>query len=142
VITDPPTDEEPGSDEDFESEQYDAIDRAAIERMQTVATVLDESIPIPGTSFRIGIDPLIGLLPVGGDAVSTVASLYIVLESARLGVQSTTLVRMLANLGVDLAVGSIPLVGDAFDAAWKANKRNVALALSELGADSSDAAGP
>jgi hypothetical protein len=112
-----------------------SVDRAAVGRMRVVARVLDDSVRIPGTEFRIGLDPLLGLLPVAGDAVSGVLSLYIVVESARLGVSHRALVRMLAHVGIDVAGGSIPVVGDLFDAAWKANTRNVGLALADLTRD-------
>lgn len=115
-----------------------SVDRAAVTRMRFVARVLDDSVRIPGTEFRIGLDPVLGLLPVAGDAVSGALSLYIVVESARLGVSPKTLFGMLANVGVDVAGGSIPVVGDLFDAAWKANTRNLRLALSEL-ADADEA---
>jgi len=115
-----------------------SVDRAAVKRMRFVARVLDDSVRIPGTEFRIGLDPVLGLLPVAGDAVSGALSLYIVVESARLGVSPKTLFGMLANAGVDVAGGSIPVVGDLFDAAWKANTRNLRLALSEL-ADADEA---
>jgi hypothetical protein len=110
-----------------------SIDRAAVGRMRFVARVLDDSVRIPGTDFRIGLDPLLGLLPVAGDAVSGVLSLYIVAESARLGVSF----RMLAHVAIDVAGGSVPVVGDLFDAAWKANTRNVDLALADLTRDGS-----
>jgi len=115
-----------------------AIDRAAVRRMRFVAHVLDESVRIPGTSFRVGLDPILGLLPVVGDVASGCLSLYIVLESARLGVSTRTLVRMFANIALDVVAGSVPLVGDLFDAAWRANTRNVALALADLGLDGGD----
>jgi len=112
-----------------------SVDRAAVRRMRVVARALDDSVRIPGTEFRIGLDPVLGLLPVAGDAVSGALSLYIVAESARLGVSPKTLLGMLANVGVDVAGGSIPVVGDLFDAAWKANTRNLRLALAELADD-------
>lgn len=112
-----------------------SVDRAAVGRMRLVARVLDDSIRIPGTDVRIGLDPLLGVLPVAGDVASGVLSLYIVAESARLGVSYTTLVRMLAHVAIDVAGGSIPVVGDIFDAAWKANTRNLDLALDDLTAD-------
>ncbi|AZH24884.1 DUF4112 domain-containing protein [Haloplanus aerogenes] len=116
----------------------DSVDRAAVKRMQFVAHVLDESVRIPGTDFRIGLDPLLGLLPGSGDVMSGALSLYIVVESARLGVSYATLLEMLAYVGVDVAAGSIPVVGDLFDAAWKANMRNVSLALDELSGEDAD----
>lgn len=114
-----------------------SVDRAAVGRMRFVARVLDDSVRIPGTGVRIGLDPLLGLLPVAGDAVSGVLSLYIVAESARLGVSYRALARMLAHIGIDVAGGSIPVVGDLFDAAWKANTRNVSLALADLAREDS-----
>lgn len=110
----------------------ESVDRAAVERMRVVARVLDDSVRIPGTDVRIGLDPLLGLLPVAGDAVSGALSLYIIVESARLGVSRKTLLTMLAHVGIDVAGGSIPVVGDLFDAAWKANTRNLRLALADL----------
>lgn len=123
------------SDVDVEGELPDSIDEAAIERMRTVAWVLDESVRVPGTNFRVGLDPVLGVLPGSGDAIGAGFSLYIVLESARLGVTYTTLLRMLANITIDVAGGLIPVVGAVFDAIWKANKRNVELALRELASD-------
>ena len=113
----------------------DSVDEAAVQRMRFVARLLDDSIRLPGTKFKIGLDPIIGVLPVAGDAVAAALSGYIVLESARLGVSYLTLLRMLANVGVDFAVGSVPVVGDVFDVAWKANVRNLQLALADLGVD-------
>jgi hypothetical protein len=109
-----------------------SVDRAAVGRMRFVARALDDSVRIPGTDVRIGLDPLLGLLPVAGDVASGVLSLYVVAESARLGVSYRALVRMLVHIAIDVAGGSIPVVGDLFDAAWKANTRNVALALADL----------
>ena len=120
--------------EDIES-LPDSVDEAAVQRMQFVARLLDDSIRLPGTEFKIGLDPIVGVLPVAGDAVAAALSGYIILESARLGVSYLTLLRMLANVGVDFAVGSVPVVGDIFDVAWKANVRNLRLALADLGAD-------
>lgn len=111
------------------------VDRAAVRRIQVVAKLLDESVRIPGTEYQVGIDPLIGAVPVAGDVVSAGISMYIVLESARLGVSYTTLVRMIANVAIDTVGGSIPVVGEVFDAAWKANKRNLTLVFEDLATD-------
>jgi hypothetical protein len=110
----------------------ESVDRAAVKRMQIVAHVLDEGFRVPGTGYRIGVDPLIGLLPGAGDVLTGGLSLYIVLEAARLGVSYTTLIKMIANISVDVAGGTVPIVGDAFDAVWKANKRNFELVLEDL----------
>jgi len=87
---------------------------------------------VPGTDARIGIDPVLGILPGAGDAVAAGLSLYVVVESARLGVSFGTLVRMLATIAADVALGSIPVVGPVLDALFKANARNLELALSDL----------
>ena len=114
----------------------DSVDEAAVRRMRFVANLLDDSIRVPGTEFRIGIDPILGILPGAGDAVAAALSVYIVLESARLGVPFLTLLRMMANVTLDFAIGSVPVVGTLFDAAWKANQTNVELAVEHLGGES------
>ena len=116
----------------------DSVDEAAVRRMRFVANLLDDSIRVPGTEFRIGIDPILGIVPAAGDAVSAALSVYIVLESARLGVPFLTLLRMIANVALDFAVGSVPVVGTMFDAVWKANQKNVELAVDSLDAESID----
>lgn len=100
-------------------------DAAPLRRVRTVARVMDEAFRIPGTDIRIGLDPIIGILPVAGDGVATIFSLYIVLEAAVAGVPRATLLRMLGVVGVDTVVGSVPVLGPLFDAAWKANTWNV-----------------
>ena len=116
----------------YDGEIPASVDENTLDRMETVAYALDESIEIPGIDVSIGVDPILGALPVAGDVVSAAFSLYIVAESAYLGVSYTTLVRMLANITIDVAGGSIPYVGEIFDALWKANKRNVELTLQDL----------
>ncbi|MBP1987151.1 hypothetical protein J2753_001649 [Halolamina salifodinae] len=110
----------------------ETVDRAALERMRTVAVALDESIRLPVVEYRIGLDPLLSAIPGIGDALSAGISLYIVVESARLGVSFTTLLGMLARISLDFAAGSVPVVGPAFDAVFKANKWNVEAALQDL----------
>jgi hypothetical protein len=100
---------------------------AARARLNHLAWLLDNSIRLPGTDFRIGLDALLGLLPVAGDTLGVLASGYIVFEAARLGVPSGILFRMVLNVAIEGLVGSIPFAGDIFDAAWKANQRNVDL---------------
>ena len=95
-------------------------------RLQHLAWLLDSSIRLPG-GFRIGIDGIIGLFPGIGDAVSAGLSSYIVLKAVRLNVPVIVLLRMLLNVALELAVGIIPIVGDLFDFAFKANERNVRL---------------
>jgi hypothetical protein len=116
----------------------ESVDRAAIERMQTVVHILDDSIRVPGTDSRVGLDPLLGSIPVVGDIASGAFSLYIVLESARLGVGYTTLLAMIANISLDVIGGTVPFVGTVFDAVWKANKRNLELVFEDLTDDDSN----
>jgi hypothetical protein len=108
------------------------VDSAALERMELAATVLDDGFRVPGTDFRFGVDPILGVLPVAGDSVATALSLYIVLEAVFAGVSLFTVARMVLNISVDYAGGLLPVAGDLFDAYWKANRRNVDLAARDL----------
>jgi hypothetical protein len=92
-----------------------------------LAKVLDSAITVPGTSWKVGLDPIIGLIPGIGDLIGAVMSGYIILEAVRADVPAVTLVRMLVNVGVDTLLGAVPALGDVFDAAWKSNTMNVAL---------------
>lgn len=102
-------------------------EEAALKRVRMVSNLLDDAVPVPGTGYRIGADPLLGILPGAGDSVAALISLYIVLEAANMDVPQDVLVRMLANIAIDTAAGSVPAIGVLFDASWKANKRNVRL---------------
>ena len=102
-------------------------EREARERLRFIAWLLDSSIPVPGTRFTIGIDALIGLIPLLGDLIGVLASSYILAEAHRLGVRRAVLLRMAFNVAVEGVVGIVPFLGDVFDAAWKANIRNVRL---------------
>ena len=98
-----------------------------LERLRRLGYLLDNSIPIPGTGFRIGLETIIGLVPGVGDLIGGGFSLYIILQAARMGVPASLLARMGWNLVVDVAVGAVPFLGDLFDAGFKANMRNLAL---------------
>src|SRR5256885_5174311 len=97
------------------------------ERLRWLAWLLDSSIPLQGTRFTVGIDALIGLFPFVGDLIGVVLSSYILNEAARFGAPKVVLMRMAFNVGVEGLVGIVPILGDVFDAAWKANQRNVRL---------------
>lgn len=105
---------------------------AALKRLQTVANLLDSAFVIPGTRQRVGIDAVIGLIPGIGDVLTTLLSSYIIWEARNLGVSKLALTRMLANLGVHAAVGSLPLVGDLFDAFFRVNQRNMRILRAQL----------
>ncbi|QLG48792.1 DUF4112 domain-containing protein [Natrinema halophilum] len=118
--------------EDVDDDLPESVDKAALGRMQTVAHALDKGLRIPGTEFRFGLDPIVGILPGAGDSAAAAVSLYLVAESARMGVSQSTLLRMVANIAVDTVIGSVPVLGVLFDAFWKANTRNLELALEDL----------
>jgi hypothetical protein len=100
---------------------------ASLARLRSLTHLLDNALPIPGTPYRIGIDPIIGLLPGGGDIVMSLLSVYIVIEAARFGLPRATLGRMVWNLVLDALLGAMPFAGDFVDVAWKANSKNLAL---------------
>ena len=104
-----------------------AAERSRLERLRRLGYLLDNSIPIPGTRWRVGWESIIGLVPGLGDLVGGGFSAWIILQAARLGAPPSLLARMGWNLLVDTAVGAIPLLGDLFDAGFKANMRNLAL---------------
>ncbi len=95
--------------------------------LRALEILLDEAFRIPGTSFRFGIDGIIGLVPGLGDVLAGLLSLVIPVAAWMRGVPYVTLVRMGWNLGIGVLVGSIPILGDIFDIAWKANRRNYRL---------------
>ena len=101
-------------------------------RIDALSQLLDTAFLIPGTNVRFGIDALIGLVPGIGDAVTTVMALYIVSEARALGAPRSLIARMLANVAVDGLVGAIPVLGDVFDVAFRANRRNMALLRGHL----------
>jgi hypothetical protein len=95
-------------------------------RVQRLARLMDSSIRLPG-GFRIGIDGLVGLVPGVGDIAAAGVSFYIVAQAARAGVPAGVLARMVVNVALDAVVGAIPVLGDLFDFAFKANLRNARL---------------
>lgn len=97
------------------------------DQARALARILDDSIRLPGTDFRIGLDPIIGLIPGIGDLLGGGLSAYILWLGARAGAPVPVLARMFLNIAIEMIVGTIPLLGDLFDAGWKANQRNVDL---------------
>jgi len=95
--------------------------------VETIAWLLDNSIPVPGTGRRFGVDALIGFVPVVGDLLSGGIGLFVVWRASRLGLPRIVVARMLVNSALDVAIGMIPFVGDAFDLWFKANTRNLAI---------------
>lgn len=107
-------------------------DHPAMARIQTLSHLLDEAIRIPGTNIRIGLDPILGILPGAGDTAASLLSLYIVLEGVRVGAPTELLAKMVALIAVDAVIGSVPVLGTIFDAFWKANTWNVNLLAAHL----------
>lgn len=102
----------------------DSAERAR--RLRAIAWLMDNSIPLPG-GFRIGLDAIIGLVPGVGDAIGAVISAYIINEARSMGAPRSVLLRMMSNVMLETLIGAIPFAGDLFDAAFKANTRNLAL---------------
>ncbi len=97
------------------------------ESLETLSRYLDGLFRVPGTGWKFGLDSLIGLIPNVGDMATSLASFYILVAGVRYGVPKITLLRMAFNIGLDYVVGSIPVLGDAFDFFWKSNKQNMDL---------------
>ncbi|MFN6463974.1 MAG: DUF4112 domain-containing protein [Nostoc sp. DedVER02] len=98
-----------------------------LKRLRQLSRLLDNIITIPGTKIGFGVDPILGLIPIGGDFLGVMFSSYIILEAARLGVSRATLAKMVFNVILDGLVGTVPVLGDFFDFAWKANTNNIKL---------------
>ncbi len=95
---------------------------------------MDAGIRIPGTNLRFGLDPILGLIPGAGDAAGAVLAGWILVEAIRLGASRATVLRIAGNVALDALVGAVPVLGDIFDFAWKANLRNVVLLERHLAA--------
>ena len=96
-------------------------------RLRRLSKLLDNAIAIPGTKFRFGLDPILGLLPGGGDTITGGISAYIVVEAARMGIPREILSKMVGNILIDSFAGTIPVIGDLFDVGWKSNIKNIEL---------------
>lgn len=96
-----------------------------LHRLRSLSWFLDRSIPIG--KWRIGVDPILGLVPGAGDWIGAALSVYVLYEGARLGLPVSVLLRMTGNILVEAIVGTVPVLGDIFDFAWQANTRNLAL---------------
>lgn len=106
--------------------------RRTLARLERISRLFDDALRIPGTDIRFGWDVVLGLIPVGGDALSTGITAYYMWEAHRLGARKRVLLTMLANSGVDFLVGAVPVVGDLADVAWRSNRKNMRVLLNEL----------
>lgn len=109
------------------AQEATAAGSPSVGRARELARLLDSAFRVPGTGFRFGLDPVLGLIPGVGDAVGGVFAAYLLWLAARAGAPAPVLLRMLGNVGLDTVFGAIPLLGDLLDAGWKANRRNLAL---------------
>lgn len=110
-----------------ETDSSDPAEHPALSRIRSVSHLLDDAVRIPGTSIRFGLDPILGILPVAGDSVSSLISLYIIIEGYRVDAPQSVLAKMVALAAVDFFIGSVPVIGPVFDAFWKNNKWSVGL---------------
>ena len=110
-----------GLDEDYR------LNDPALTALRKWAVLLDSAFQVPGTKLRFGLDPVVGLIPGAGDLVTGFFSVMILLHAVRLRVPKVVIARMMTNTGLDLLAGAVPLVGDLFDAGYKANLRNLML---------------
>ncbi|NJK51085.1 DUF4112 domain-containing protein [Candidatus Gracilibacteria bacterium] len=100
---------------------------ATLNRIRRLSRLMDTAIRIPGIGFRIGLDPILGLIPGAGDVITTAFSAYLIYLAARFGLPAKVIRQMVFNIALEGVIGGIPLVGDLFDAAYKSNIRNLAL---------------
>jgi hypothetical protein len=99
----------------------------SVARLDALARLMDGALAVPGTRLRLGLDALIGLVPVAGDLVAALVSSYLIWEARRLGAPRWLIARMMANTLIDTTLGAVPILGDAFDILFRANMRNMAL---------------
>ena len=109
-------------------DEGDAL-RARLARLDRLSRLLDIAFVIPGTKIRFGVDAIIGIVPIVGSWIGVALSSLIVIEAVRLGVPMNVLARMIGNVAVEGAIGTVPIAGDIFDVFWRANRRNLALII-------------
>lgn len=116
-------------EQNYESQTLAQRERSVTidESLERLAWLMDDLIRVPGLNWRFGLDALVGLIPGFGDTATSLASFYILASAVRYRVPKITMLRMGLNIGIDYLVGSLPLVGDLFDAWWKSNQKNIAL---------------
>jgi hypothetical protein len=98
-----------------------------LKALKHIARLLDSAFVLPGTQIRVGLDPILGLVPGLGDLASPLFAIALLWQSRDLGIPRVIQLRMIFNVAIDALVGLLPLAGDIFDFAWKANDRNIVL---------------
>lgn len=128
-----PPSPQPPFDQMFTALKVDPRDpQAARKRVEMLEMLLERSIPVPGLNRSIGLDAIIGLVPVVGDAISAALGAYIIWEARNMGLPKWKIWRMIGNLGLDTAIGAIPVAGDAFDVLFRSNSRNLRILKKHL----------
>jgi hypothetical protein len=102
------------------------------QRLEALEQLLERSFHVPGTKIPVGLDSIVGLIPVVGDILTAAMGAYMVWEARNLGMSKFQLIRMAANVGIDTALGAVPLVGDAFDFIWRSNSKNLRIIKKHL----------
>jgi len=105
----------------------DPARHARIEQLRKIAELMDGQFTLPGTNVQFGLDAIIGLVPGIGDLIAGAFSIWLIREARQLGAPRWLIARMVWNVAVDVTVGAVPVVGDMFDVAWKANRKNMEL---------------
>ena len=101
-------------------------------RIEAMEQLLERSFVIPGTNVPIGLDSIVGLIPVVGDLIAAAMGSYLIWEARNLGLPKWKLARMAGNIAFDTAVGAVPVLGDAFDLAFRSNTRNLRIVKKHL----------
>ena len=115
----------------------------SVARVEALARLMDGAFVLPGTNIRLGLDAVVGLVPVAGDMISGLISSYLIWEARQLGAPRWLIARMMANTLLDTTIGAVPVLGDAFDVMFRSNMRNMALLRRHLEKQGlSSAAGP
>lgn len=107
--------------------------RHARERLITLTRLMDSAIDVPMLRTKVGLDALLGVVPVAGDLLSAAVGVYLITQARELGASRWLQAKMVGNLALDAAVGSVPLAGDLFDVYFRAHRRNLKLLQKELG---------
>ena len=116
----------PNPDAIFDALIQNRRDPASLrKRVETLEMLLERSFVIPGINRPVGLDAIVGLVPVVGDVITAMMGAYLIWEARNLGMSKWQIWRMAGNLGIDTALGAIPLVGDAFDFLFRSNTRNL-----------------
>ncbi len=101
-------------------------------RIEVLERLLERAFVIPGIRMPVGLDAIIGLVPVAGDVLAAIMGLYLVWEARNLGLRKRTMLRMLGNIGFDTVMGSVPVAGDVLDFVFRSNRRNLKLLQKHL----------